>query len=68
MNPVNAIRVIAGTSSVPRNEVSHGPRIGLRQNRGLKGVVGGRGAGPTDGAGALRTTSSRDSVTDMSNL
>lgn len=42
MNPVNAITLIAGTSSVPRNEVSHGPRIGLRQDSGRNRVAAGR--------------------------
>ena len=37
MKPVSAITVIVGTSSVPRNDVSHGPRRGLRQNSGRNG-------------------------------
>jgi hypothetical protein len=42
MKPVNAITVIAGTSSVPRNEVSQGPRRELRQSSGRNGDVNGR--------------------------
>ena len=71
MNPVSAITVIAGTSSVPRNDVSHGPRIGLRQNLGFVGLgvrLGvGRPAGSTGNSGGLATDSFRDSVTDTSN-
>ena len=42
MNPVRAITAIAGMSSVPRNEVNQGPRIGLRQNSGRNGRTTGR--------------------------
>ena len=46
MNPVSAITVIVGTSSVPRNDVSQGPRSGLRQKSGRNGP-GGRALGMT---------------------
>jgi hypothetical protein len=42
MKPVTATTANAGTSSVPRNEVSQGPRIGLRQNSGRNGEADGR--------------------------
>lgn len=51
MNPVNAITAIAGTRSVPRAEVSQGPRIGLRQDSGRNRVAAGRVARWTDGSG-----------------
>ena len=66
MNPVSAMTAIAGTSSVPRNDVSHGPRIGLRQNMGLMGLGVGRPGGSTGHSGGLTTASFRDSVTDTS--
>jgi hypothetical protein len=37
MKPVSSITAMAGTSSVPRNDVSQGPRSGLRQNLGAEG-------------------------------
>ena len=46
MKPVSTITAIAGMSSVPRNDVSQGPRSGLRQNSGEK-ATGGRSGGTT---------------------
>ena len=37
MKPVSNMTATAGISSVPRNDVSHGPRSGLRQNSGAEG-------------------------------
>ena len=37
MKPVSNITAIAGMSSMPRNDVSQGPRSGLRQNSGADG-------------------------------
>src|ERR1700733_9233018 len=39
MKPVTATTAITGTTSAPRNEVSQGPRIGLRQNSGRNGAA-----------------------------
>ena len=50
MNPVRAITAIAGMSSVPRNDVSQGPRIGLRQNSGRNGAISGRFERSKDGS------------------
>lgn len=51
MNPVNAITAIGGMSSVPRKDVSQGPRTGLRQNSGRNGATDGRFERWEDGSG-----------------
>jgi hypothetical protein len=58
MNPVSAITAIAGMSSVPRKEVSHGPRIGLRQDWGRNGVAERRLERSADGSRDGRLTRS----------
>ena len=70
MKPVNAMTVIAGTSSVPRNDVNQGPRIGLLQSSGRNAVRVRRFEpwtdGPPDGwlAGLIVGSRFGDSVTD----
>jgi len=61
MKPVSAITVIVGTSSVPRNDVSHGPRRGLRQKSGRNGpredgLGDSRPAGVRDGGDSVADT------------